>query len=371
VELTKGSLLAGVTSYRFSAGDEAIRFPNASQLKLFAPVMAALHGETPPLVTCDEIWEWDETLGDAILEGAIMPAQLTLAGRRQIWLISTAGTAASRFMRKWVERGRSGTYPRMAYFEWALADGADPYDLDAIRDFHPAVGFTVTADDLLDQASAVGTATWLRAYCNLWSEALDPLIPADDWAALAQPQEVPRRQDIAITYEVAPDNESGDVMASWWDSAGRPNVRLLHHAPGTRWMLPLLMQLAQEWRPAVLGADDGGPTRRLTDELRQALGDEAVLTTGGRDRGTADEALLTYARDDRTLIHDGSRALARAVAGAVLKRTGDVVRISRTGSATPPGALIAAGVGLWLLQHREARVVDADVFSLDSFTADW
>ena len=54
--------------------------------KIFAPVEAALHGETPPLVGMDEIWEFDELLGDALLEGAIIPAQVTLAGRRQVWL---------------------------------------------------------------------------------------------------------------------------------------------------------------------------------------------------------------------------------------------------------------------------------------------
>lgn len=365
VELVGTSALKAITTFRFSAGDEAIRFPNGSQLKLFAPVLAALHGETPPLVGMDEIWELDEELGDAILEGAIIPAQMTLAGRRQIWLFSTAGTAASRFMKKWVDRGRAGNYPRMAYFEWSLPEGADPFDPDVIASFHPAVGFTVTVDELLDQARAVSLATWMRAYCNAWTEAADPLIPAEEWKAMHKPQLPVKRSEIAITYEVAPDYQSGDIMASWWDAAGRPNVRLLHHAPGTAWMLDLLVQL-HAWKPAVLGADDGKPNRKLTDQLRRKLGDDAITTVPGRDFPTACDAFLGYAMEEKSLVHDGSRTLQRAIAGAVLNRTGEGVTISRTRSATPPGSLIAGAVGLWLAQHPPEDAGGNDVFDLDS-----
>lgn len=366
VELVGNSPLKAISTFRFSAGDEAIKFPNGSQLKLFAPVIAALHGETPPLVGMDEIWELDEELGDAILEGAIIPAQMTLAGRRQVWLFSTAGTAASKFMKKWVDRGRAGNWPRMAMFDWGLPEGADPFDADLFPSWHPAVGFTVTADELLDQAAAVSMATWIRAYCNTWTEAADPLIPDEDWAALAKPQDVPRRRDVTITYEVAPDYASGDVMASWWDAQGRPNIRLLHHAPGTAWMHDLLVQLAREWHPAVLGADDGKPNRRLTDELRRTLGDDAITTVPGRDFGTACDAFLGYAMEERSLVHDGSRTLARAIAGAVLNRRAEGVTISRTGSATPPGSLIAGAVGLWLAQHPPESAGGNDVPDLES-----
>jgi hypothetical protein len=362
VKLVQASPLDMFAKYRYAAGSEAITI-GSSSLHIFAPVAAALHGETPPLVTLDEIWEWDEATGDAILEGAIIPAQVTLAGRRQVWMISTAGSAASVFMRKWVDRGRAG-WPRMAYFEWSLADDDDPYDPASLERFHPAVGHTVTTSDLLHTAGTVSRATWLRAFCNVWTEAADPLIPAEEWAALAQPQAVPSRRDIAVSYDIAPDNESGAVVAAWRDDDGAPCIRVLHAAPGTAWMHPYLVNLARQWQPAVLCADDGGPTRRLTDELRRTLGEDAVTTTLGRDFGTACEAFLTYCRDDRTLKHDGSQTLARAIQGAALKRAGDVTRFSRSASAGPIAGLIAAAVGLWVFDHREAPIGKPEVFSL-------
>lgn len=354
VKLLQASPLAAVCKFRYSAGDEGVIFPNGSALKIFAPTESAIHGETPPLVTLDEIWEFTEALGDAMLEDAIIPAQVTLAGRRQIWLISTAGTALSVFMRKWVDRGRAG-WPGMAYFEWGLPDGADPYDPEAIAAFHPAVGYTMTVEDLLETAGKVSRAKWLRSFCNVWTEAVNPIMPADDWAALnAKPDGIPLRSEIAITYEIAPDNECGAVMASWRDAGGAPCTRVLHAAPGTSWMHDLLVDLYRTWKPLVFGADDGGPTRRLTSELRRTLGDDAVTTLGARDFSTACETLLTYARDDRILKHDGSRTLSNAIAHLALKRFGDLWKFDRTGSTGPIAGLIAAAVGLWMYDHREA-----------------
>lgn len=356
--LVKNSALDALASYRWSAGDEGISFPSGSALKLFAPGMAVLHGETPPLVTLDEFWSYDEVLGDAMLEGAIMPAQQNLHGNKQIWLISTAGTAQSTFMRKWIERGRESVlsggakWPKIAYFEWSLHDGDDPRDPDAIARFHPAVGHLVTAEQLLE--IEVPKAVWLRAFCNVWTEATNPLFAAEDYAKLVRdPAGVPAKHDLTVTYEVAPDNECGVIMASWRDDEGAPCNRVLHAAPGTTWMHDLIVEIHDTWKPAVLGADDGGPTRRLTDMLRRTLGDEAVTTTSSRDFGTACEAWLTMARD-RELVLDDSITLRNGAAHLVLKRAGDYTRFSRNDSTGPIVGPIAGAVGIWLHDHKEA-----------------
>jgi hypothetical protein len=113
-----------------------------------------------------------------------------------------------------------------------------------------------------------------------------------------------------------------------------------------------IVKLYRDWKPAVLGADDGGPTRRLTDQLRRTLGDDAITTLGARDFGTASESLLDMIRT-RELKHDGSQSLNNAIAHLVLKRYGDVTRFSRNDSTGPIAAIIAAAVGIWLTDHRE------------------
>lgn len=364
VQLINESPLAPLVTVRRSAGDEAIMLPNRSALRLFSPGPAAIHGETPPLVTLDEIWHFDEMEGDEMLEGAIIPAQITLVGK-QIWMFSTAGTALSTFMKKWCKRGREG-YPRMAFFDWGLPDGVDPYDFGAMLDWHPAVGRTITIDALRTAASTTSRAEWLRAFCNKWTEAVNPVIAMDDWAALAvAPAGLPRRRDLVISYEVAPDNHCGVVMANWRDDTGAPCLRVLHTAPGTRWMVPLLRYLKREWQPAGVAADDGGPTRRITSELAlgavspdgEILADPIeVYTTGPRDFATACDQLLTWARDEKILKHDGSHALSSAVAAVEIRPMGEGIRFSRQHSPGPIPALIAGAVGLWAYDHQEAPV---------------
>ena len=361
VSLVKASPLGSKATYKFAAGDKSITVPGGSQLKIFSPGMAALHGETPPLVTLDEIWEYDELLGDAMLEGAIIPAQMTLAGRRQIWMISTAGVAASTFMRKWVDRGRESVtsggkkYPRLAYFEWGLPDGGDPYDPDTLASFHPAVGYTVTVDELL--AIETSHANWLRAFCNVWTEVKDPLFSDEHIASLnVDPHAVPAVSDLTITYELAPDDALGTVAASWRDTDGTPCSRTLHTAPGSGWMVEFLQRIRRDWHPAVIGADDGGPTRKVTDALRRAIGDDsAVITVGGRDFGTACEGWMTAVRDSQIRL-DGSKTMTRGVQHLAIKRVGDVTRFSRSESTGPIVGPIASAVGIWLHDHREVAV---------------
>lgn len=367
--LITGSPLAAFTKFRWSAGDMGATFHNRASINVFAPTLDALHGETPPLVVFDEFWKYDELLGDALLEGAVIPAQMTLSGRRQVWLISTAGTALSTFMRKWVERGRRAVetggreWPNVAYFEWSMPDGADPYDPEVIAGFHPAVGYTVTVDELLALAATVSRADWLRAFCNVWLEAGNPLIDAEDWRRLARdPAGVPLRSELAVTYEIAPDDECGVVMASWRDDAGRPCSRVLHSAPGTAWMLELIVSIYREWKPAILGADDGGPTRRLTDQLRRVLGEHAVTTLSGRDFATSCEAWLTLVRDQE-LVHDGSRTFASSVAHLALARVGDITRFSRKASSGPIVAVVASAAGLWLYDHKTAPLPAPFIYS--------
>lgn len=365
-QLIEGSPLMNVgPQFRLSAGDEGIIWPNGARNKIFAPVEAALHGETPPLVGMDEIWELDELLGDALLEGAIIPAQVTLAGRRQVWLISTAGTAASRFLRKWVERGRqsvteAGSHPKVAYFEASLPDGEDPYDPVAIARFHPAVRRgdgtgTQELAALMELANQVSRATWLRAFCNIWTEAADPLIPPADWDDLADPTLSAAWSDVAIAWDVAPENGMGAILASWRNEVGTACTRVVHAAPGTQWMVGLLVEI-YGYGPAAFGADNGGSTRRITDEVARRIEERGgtVRTLNGIERGVADETWLTAARDDKTLLQDGSRTLSNGVAHMTMKRNGETSRISRADSTGPVAGPIASAVALWLYDHREA-----------------
>lgn len=363
-----------------SAAQTGLVLPNKSEIWAFPPKAEKIHGKTPVLVGVDEIWTLDDVQAKGLITDGIEPAQSTLNGKqgrpmRQLWYLSTAGTAESTFMKRQVERGRRsvlrpGTDTKFAYFEASLPEDADPYDREAFAAFHPAVGYTQDVDDLF--AKVDGTAppeeqvdhsTWLRAYCNRWTESRELLIP--DWDELADPTISARWADVAIAWDVAHDNVMGAIVASWRDADGTACTRVVHAAPGTHWMVDLLVWIYLQ-KPAAFGADNGGPTRRITAEVRRRLAelattdeldefdDDDVVTPNGVDRAIADDAWLTAVRDEKTIIHDGSKTLANGAAHLVLKRSGEVTRFSRADSTGPVAGPIASAVALWLYDNRDS-----------------
>jgi hypothetical protein len=358
VSLVQESPIEELFTMRYAAGSESMNLPNRSSLNIFAPGPSALHGETPPLVTLDEIWKHDEIRGNELM-GAIGPAQITIKNR-QIVLISTMGTAQSVFMNKLIERGRAGE-PGFAYFEWSMPEGMDPYDPDTWAAFHPAYGITIDQTGMAIEANRYvdNPGEWMRAYMNRRTEAEDPIIGTEDFKLLANlgPADAPLRREVAISYEVGWNNACAAVVASWRDAAGMPCNAIVHAAPGTAWLAPFIRMISATWKPAVIAADDGGATRRITDELQNPTSKDLapleVYTIGPRDHGTACDAWLTWARDDKLLRWDGSRSLSTAVANAVLRKMSGGITFSREHSTAPIPSLIASAVGLWAYDHRE------------------
>lgn len=346
VKLIRESPLASYFAPRLAQGSEQIATGNGSTLKLFPPTEESLHGETPHLVTMDEIWAHSALKGQQLM-GAIGPAQITLGNRAQVWMISTMGTAESGMLNEWIERGRAGE-PGIALFDWSLAAGLDAHDpINWV--FHPALGNTITLDDLHAEHANQPPGTWERAYMNRKTAAEDPLYPPEVWDALADPEMTARRSEVSIAYEVAADNSSAAVVAGWYDENNRPCVRIVHSAPGTTWLAPLVKRIKRDWAPAAIGADDGGTTRRINDELAND-GIEVTLT-GFRDFATACDSFLVKI-DDAILRHDGSATFTNELAAAVVHSTGEARKLSRKYSAGPIPALIAAAVALWNHSHQ-------------------
>nr|WP_279544003.1 terminase large subunit [Leucobacter ruminantium] len=344
------SPIAPLFKPRFSAGSEGLAcIGNGSILTRFSPLPSALHGETPLMVDYDEFWKYDRVLGEALM-GAVVPAMATLQGLTQIWLVSTMGTSDSDFMNAEVEAGRAGA-PGVAYFEWSMPDGADPFDPATWWEFHPALGNTIGEQTIADASTSLSYGEYVRGYMNRLTETVNAIVEAEALRTLVTTwDDPPAWKDIAVGYEVAAGGTAATVYGVWRDAAGNPQAHIIHSAPGTVWLVPLLKQIA-ELEPAVIAADDGGETRAITDQLVRDGID--VYTTGARDFGTACIALLTAMRDDQTFRYDGSDAFTQAVMHAVLRPSGDSWRFSRAHSTGPIAALIAVAVALWAYDHRD------------------
>lgn len=349
---------------RYANGSEGFTcIGNGSMLTRFSPSPSALHGETPYLVDFDEIWKYTELLGDAMLGGAD-PGMITLDGQGQIYMVSTMGTLSSTFMNKWIEKGREGKDPDLAYFEWSMPAGADPDDPATWWQFHPALGNTITERSLAKRiyADGVSKAERLRAYMNILTDAEEPIIYADVWEELARDVPAPEWDKIAVAFEVAPGNSCSAVAAAWRDPEGVPVVRILHQAPGVSWLPGYLRDIKDRFNPGMIGADGAGPVDRIADALTR---DDEDLPEPERlnlrrlkfgEYAQASMTLISEARDERQLAHDGSKVLAAAVASAAVRVSNGVERIDRDKSLAPVPSLIAAAIALWLADHREEEI---------------
>ncbi|ASR83538.1 terminase [Arthrobacter phage KylieMac] len=352
--------LSQFVSKRIAAGSQALTFPTGSTISPFAPTAKSLHGYTPHDVMLDEIFAHDEAAGNDLM-GAIRPAQLTLVDK-QLWLVSTAGTADSKFLKSWVDQGRLAVKDSgagIAYFEWSLPEGLDPYDPQNWL-FHPAVGHTITLQDLADDAESQSPGEWLRAYMNRWTSTSEAVIDVAKWDALAGPLVPVPWAQVSIAYEVAHDRSCAAIYACWTDpESGKPALKLVQQGSGAEWLAPAVAKIYVENRPKAIGADDGGPTKAVTDALRRMPNARSggngveVTTLTARDFATACVSYMGHI-DDGTILHDGDPGHRAAVESAATRPMGDSKVFSRRHSRGPIPELVAATVALRL--HEQAPV---------------
>lgn len=351
VKAIKASPLQVFATIRNAAGSERVVFANGSMFRCFAPTAKSLHGYTPPLVMLDESFAHDQLTGDDLM-GAIGPAQITIR-HRQLWIVSTMGTAESTFLHGWIDKGRA-QLPGVALFDWGAADDVDVYDRNTWPTFHPAmVDGLVTADAIGAEADKLSRSEFERAYANRKTRTASNLIPTEVWDALAPeggqrpPQSVAVR-DMVFGYDVMHDRSSAAIVASWF-YGGKLQGRVTKSAPGVEWLATTVKELhAMGWRQ--FAAAEDGPAREVTDELTRA--GVTVQRIKGQQLSDAWGFLMRRITAGH-LEHDGSEAFAVSMANVATRPTQDGAAPSRRASAGDITPTIGLMVGAYALEHPE------------------
>jgi hypothetical protein len=340
-----------------------MEFANGSAFRVFAPTADSLHGYTPPTVVLDEAFAHGEAAGDELM-GAIEPAQQTLP-HRQLWVVSTRGTAESVFLDRWIERGRAGT-PGVALFDWGAAEHHDPRDPADVLQFHPALGLPAGTGNGTTVEAIVGSklseGEYERAYANRPTPGSSVRrIGTQEWSDLGptaeRPQLPPGDRALVLTYDVAYDRSAATVGATWTDDTGRLQHKVVRWDLGIAWVAPWVVEFVRDHRNVkVVASDDTGPAREVTAQL-QRLGlarglEPRILTT--RELSTAWGELLELIRV-QGFSHDGDGHLSDAAACVVTRPLLDSEAPSRRYSPGDIAPLMACMVGLWATQNRPKR----------------
>ncbi len=352
VKAIKASPLAPLATIRSAAGSERVVWPNGSSWRCFPPLPHALHGYTPPLVMLDEAFAHDEQLGNDLM-GAIGPAQVTIP-HRQLWIVSTAGTARSVFLHRWIERGLRGD-DGVALFLWRCPDGWDSYDPARWQLWHPGMATMadghqlVTHDALRAEADRLPRSEWERAYANRFTRTVSHHIAAESWDRLGDDEQRSPTPDnrVVFGWDTMHDRSWSAVTAAW-RYGDQLQLRPVRTGPGTSWVLDTLDQLRQQGHTEFAYAADG-PARELADEWEHNYLAKPVT---GREYADSWGKLLRHIAD-RTMRHDGSEQLATAAANVATRPSLDAAAPSRRASAGDVTPLLAGMVAAWVLDRDE------------------
>lgn len=323
-----GSPLRDLTlKERKTNGKESLPFCNGSTFAPHPPTKDGLHGKQSDLNLIDEAWSHDEPAGRALMQ-AIVPTQTTRPTRQTI-ILSTVGDAASSWFHRYVDRGLQGD--GVALFDWGVDREIAADDLAAIAAVHPAYGFTLDDQALIDaRAQIEGDGEFVRAYGNLRTGASERTISAPAWLAGSTLDRIPLGSPVAFGVAVAEDrSDAAIVVGAVVD--GRPLFEVVDNRPGTSWVTPRLLQLVGKWRvggrqPAV-AIDRIGPAGNVAQEAEKAKVELVPLSTALVAAGV-DDVLARLVETHKLgqparLGYRPHEGLDGAVAVAVVRNSGD------------------------------------------------
>jgi hypothetical protein len=343
---------AGLTARIYEGmGNEYIRFTNGSLIRLLSTSASSGHSKTLHQAVLDEIWHD----ADSRREQGLGPSMLTIADA-QVLMCSTAGTAASVVLNRYVELGRAAVQADsgngIAYIEYSAPDGWDPEDETSYFGFMPALcpappcrcgggrwRHTVTLDAIRSERASMEPAEFARAYGNVPDRSGQRAsMAAGGWGDRADPGSQ-ISGPVALAFAVASD-ESPWPGATSIAVAGRRADGLGHGEltepirPDTAGLVDRLVELAVRHDPCVTVMNGGGASAAFEKELIERgfavtapgkdppPGKWRLQVTGAREYAQACGALADDVTNDRWR-HLGQGPLDDAVKGARTRTLAD------------------------------------------------
>lgn len=345
VDLLEHSPLRRLFRVRRSNGSERVTWRTGSTQGITASGEKSGHGFTLDAAFIDEAFA---QVDDRLVQ-AFRPAMVTRRDA-QLWVLSTAGTEESTFLRDRVEDGRARVEADdredVAYFEWSAPDDAADDDPATWAAAMPALGRTIDEATIAADRRTMDSAEFGRAYLNRWAARGVPVFALAQWVACLDPRSTMGGQ-LAFGVDVAPDRSMSTIAAAGARPDGRVHVEVVERRSGTEWVPGRVAELVARWRPVGFGIDPASPAGSLVVDIAHDPRTPVVLVTG-RALGQACGAFY----DDvgaRRIAHLGQPPLDDAVVGARKRTIGDAWAWARTPDAADPSPLIAATLARWAL----------------------
>jgi len=339
VEQLERSPLRRLFTVRRSNGSEAIRWRGGSVGGITASGEKSAHGFTLDLGVIDEAFAQTD---DRLIQ-SFRPAMVTRRDA-QLWIVSTAGTDESTFLRERVDDGRArveaGERADVAYFEWSAPDDMAVDDPATWRMAMPALGALIDEETIRRDMASMDEAEFGRAYLNRWAAGGTPVFDLADWTRCRD--DASKAESVAFGLDVSPDRRTASIAVAGGRRDGRVHVELIERRAGTDWIVARLGELIEAHKPAALAVDPGSPAGSLVTDITRLRRVPPLVLVTGRQYAAACGSLYDDVSTGR-LAHRGQPALDDAVIAARRRAVGDSWVWARPEhAATDPAPLIAA-----------------------------
>jgi hypothetical protein len=315
---------------------------------------------------------------------ALLP---TLSARPdpQLWIFGTPPETADAWAYGLREDGESGADPRLMWMDWgADLDPTDAEqrkaaaaDVDLWYACNPALGGRISEEFVRGESLPSGLGErFVIERLGAWLPRLKEgtgVIDLDVWAELAD-RESRRVGDVAFAVDITPSRDWASIAAYGLREDGLGHVEVIDRRPGTDWVVPRLVQLADRWDPVAIGLDVKGPAGSLLVDLDKAgLGkpeDVEAPARGDLAIPTAQDVAaacgqFTDAITQGTLRHIDQDEVAAAIRGAKTRPLGDAWAWGRRISTQDISPLVSITLARWAYEAR-AHLVQDDYDPLDS-----
>lgn len=308
--------------------------------------------------------------------GALIPtlAARSITGDPQINYGSSAGVDTSDHLIGLRRRGVRGDDPSLVWVEWG--SGLDWDDMpcrQGLRCRHlvgtpgcalddeslwplanHAIGKRISWDYVRSERRALPPEEFGRERLGIWPrDVVDgrwSVIPERWWATAEQEGAAPDGPP-AIAVDVTPDRSTACIGAAAVRVGGGRLVDVFEHRPGggVRWVLPVLRELDEKYKPLVMVVND----KALADEAEDAGLTVHRASAGDVAAGAAALFDGVAGADDagRDVKHKGRPELTAAAAGATTRTIAGTRSWAwdRSDTGVDISPLVAASVALWAL----------------------
>ena len=281
--LSKSPLAKYLAKPSWQIGSEVMPFTNDSELRVISLSKTAGHGDTLDEAHIDEAFAHK----DFRIEQNVNPTMITVKNSQKfIW--SAMGSTESTFLLSKREKGRAlvelnDPTSRTCYIEYSLPEDADPDDPANYLLCHPAIGWTINLEDVIQERRDLEAEEFERAYLGWVPKPAMPegAIKMSLWSANFVDAEAETWQGYPVwCIDVAPDRtwSSIGLAAQSYDPFARAFLEVVDHEEGTHWPVQRLKYLRSKFGGNIVVIDGSSASGSFEEDLTTAGFDVKVLT---------------------------------------------------------------------------------------------